>query len=236
MNRFFSLIRWGVGGLFFFFCFCVLFVCFFVLPKQRTFSTARFLFKRLIRLMGIRLIVEGKHHIIDGKSYLIMGNHQSLFDIFVVPAAIPLCFTGLEAAYHFSIPVWGYLIRKWGCIPVERKNLKKAIQSLETAREVLLSGMSIAVLPEGHRTLDGKMGPFKKGPFHLAKAAEADILPFGVSGLFDFHPKGRLNLKPGIVTVTIGRQIPFEDIKDLSVEELRDLCFNKICKLCRESQ
>ncbi len=184
--------------------------------------------------MGIQLLVNGQENIDPEKTYLIMGNHQSLFDLFVVPAAIPLCFTGVEAAYHFKIPVWGYLIRRWGLIPIERGNLKKAISSLETAKKTLISGMSLAILPEGHRTQTGEMASFKKGPFYLAKGANADILPFGINGLYNFHKKGNLILNPGKVTLTIGKPILYEKVKNLSVEELRENIFNRIYQLSQK--
>ena len=217
--------------MFFLFSFCLLTICLFTLPKEKTFAIARHLFMVLIRIMGIRLVVNGRETIPPGKTYLMMGNHQSLFDLFVIPAAIPLCFTGVEAASHFSLPVWGYLVRKWGCIPIERGNLKNAIQSLETARQAIASGMNLCVLPEGHRTLTGEMGAFKKGPFHLAKRAGADLLLFGVNGLFEYHPKGRFELKPGRVVVNIGQVIAYETIKDLAVDDIRRLCFSGIKKL-----
>ncbi|MBU8848634.1 MAG: 1-acyl-sn-glycerol-3-phosphate acyltransferase [Desulfobacterales bacterium] len=184
--------------------------------------------------MGIKLVVTGREHIRPDQPYLIMGNHQSLFDIFVIPAAIPLCFIGVEAAYHFSLPVWGYLIRKWGCIPIERNNLKNAISSLEMAKKVLLSGMNIGILPEGHRTLTGEIAPFKKGPFYLAKDANADILPFATTGLFNYHQKSSLILRPGKVKVNIGKPVPYDTFKDLSVEEIRQKLFDNICKLSQQ--
>ncbi len=184
--------------------------------------------------MGIKLVISGKEYIRPDKPYLIMGNHQSLFDIFVIPAAIPICFVGVEAAYHFSLPVWGYLIRKWGCIPIERDNLQTAVLSLETAKKTLLSGMNIGILPEGHRTLTGKLGSFKKGPFYLAKGARADILPFGINGLFNYNRKGSLILTPGKVKVSIGRPIPYETFKDLSVDQLRKITFDRIYNLSQQ--
>lgn len=153
-----------IGSCFFLFSSCLIAVCLFALPKPTTFAVAQTLFKIFIRIMGIKLVVKGKENIDPTKTYLMMANHQSLFDLFVIPAAVPLCFTGVEAAYHFTIPVWGYLIRKWGCIPIERNNLKGAMKSLEIARQTLLSGMNICILPEGHRTLTGKLGEFKKAP------------------------------------------------------------------------
>ncbi len=234
MKKLISAGLWMMGGSFFALSSGILAVCLFTLPRERTFKIARILFKILIRIMGIRLSAIGKEHIKKDQPYLIMGNHQSLFDVFVIPAAIPICFVGIEAAYHFSFPVWGYLIRKWGCIPIERENLEKAILRLDQARKTLAAGMSIGVLPEGHRTRTGEMGPFKKGPFYLAKEAGADILPFGIYGLFEFNFKGSFLLNPGKVFVNIGRPIPYEAFKDLSVEELRSYLFNIISGLSRK--
>ncbi|RLC24753.1 MAG: hypothetical protein DRH93_03745 [Deltaproteobacteria bacterium] len=231
MKKLFSIYLWIIGGSFFLFSFFILFLCLFLFPQKTTYNVARFLFGKLIRLMGIRLTVTGQEHIRLDQPYLIMGNHQSLFDIFVIPAAIPLCFVAVEADYHFSLPVWGYLIRKWGCIPIERNNLKKAILSLETAKKTLLSGMSIGILPEGHRTLTGEINSFKKGPFYLAKEAQADILPFAINGLFDYHQKAGLILRPGTVKVTIGKPVFYNTFKDLSVEKIRQNMFDTICKL-----
>jgi 1-acyl-sn-glycerol-3-phosphate acyltransferase len=233
LKKLFSIWLWFTGGLFFLFSFLILVVCMFLLPQKTTFQIARFLFGILIRIMGIRLVVTGLENIEYNKSYLIMGNHQSLFDVFVIPAAIPICFTGIEAAYHFKLPVWGYLVRKWGCIPIERNNLKSAISSLKIATKTLMSGMNIAVLPEGHRTLTGEIAPFKKGPFHLAKGAKSDILPFAVSGLFEYHQKSSLILNPGEVKVNIGRPFPYDEFKELSTEVLRQCVFENIADLKR---
>ena len=228
MKKIISIWLWFTGGLFFLISSLILVVCLFLFPKKSTFKIVRFLFTVLIRIMGIKLVVTGRENIESDKPYLIMGNHQSLFDLFVVPAAIPLCFVAVEAAYHFRLPVWGYLIRKWGCIPIQRDNLKKAFTSLETARKTLISGMSIAILPEGHRTLTGEMSTFKKGPFHLAKGAKADILPFAITGLYDYHKKGSFLLKPGEVRVNIGRPILYDEFEGLSIEELRQHTFDII--------
>ena len=225
MKKLRSMGLWVIGGIFFSGTALILVFCLFLLPQTTSYGVVRSLFKILIRLMGIRLVVTGIENIRPNQPYLIMGNHQSLFDIFVIPAAIPLCFVGVEAARHFSVPVWGYLIRKWGCLPIERTNLSSAIQTLKMARQTLLSGMSIGILPEGHRTLTGKMMPFKKGPVHLANAAGADILPFGINGLFNYHQKGSILLNPGKVCVSIGKPVAYETIKNLSEEKIRKKLF-----------
>jgi len=236
MKKLISAGLWMMGASFFALSSGILAVCLFMLPRETTFKIARILFKILIWIMGIRLSVNGREYIKKDRPYLIMGNHQSLFDVFVIPAAIPICFVGIEAAYHFSFPVWGYLVRKWGCIPIERENLEKAILSLDQARNTLAAGMSIGVLPEGHRTRTGEMGLFKKGPFYLAKEAKADILPFGIHGLFEFNPKGSFLLNPGKVTVNIGKPILYESFKDLPVEDLKTYLFNIISELNQKKE
>lgn len=228
-----SILLWTVGSLFFIPVFFIVIFSIFFLPREKTADISRILSRILIRLMGIRLKVSGQEFIQPDRRYLVMGNHQSLFDLFVIPAAIPLCFVGVEAARHFSYPVFGYLIKKWGNIPIQRKNLKKARESLRIAAETIEAGMNIVILPEGGRTLTGEMKPFKKGPFHLAKAAGADILPYGVKGLYQYNKKGSYLLTPGEVVVTIGPPVSCEKIKKYSVEELRDLIFERIEKLSR---
>lgn len=228
MKTIVSIYRWSVGTIFFLTAFCILTVSLMFLPRPVTFHLARRLFSILIRIMGIRLKVEGGEHLDPDRTCLLMGNHESLFDLFVIPAAIPLTFTGVEAASHFKIPVWGYLIRKWGCIPIERGNPEQARKSLAQAKQTLDSGLSIAILPEGHRTRTGKLGPFKKGPFHLAKAAQAPLVPFGISGLYEFQQKGGFFITPGEVKVRIGRPIPSTEYAHLPVDELRSLMFQKI--------
>jgi 1-acyl-sn-glycerol-3-phosphate acyltransferase len=172
------MLLWAVGSAFFGFSFAVLSVGLFILSRERVFALARRFFTLQTRIMGIRLAVTGLEHMDRAKTYLIMGNHQSLFDLFVIPAALPGIYTAVEAAYHFSIPLWGSLITRWGCIPIHRNDLEKAKDSLDMARRRLREGTSIIILPEGHRTRTGRMGAFKKGPFHLARQAGADILPF----------------------------------------------------------
>jgi len=231
MKKMRSAILWVLGGAFFGLTFTILSIGLFVMDRKRVFALARALFSIQVKLMGIHLTVTGLEHLNRGRTYLIMGNHQSLFDLFVIPAAIPLTYVAVEAAYHFSIPLWGSLVTRWGCIPIHRRNLEKAKQSLEIARQRLREGSSIIILPEGHRTLTGELGEFKKGPFHLARQAGADILPFAISGLFDYHRKGSFQLHPKSVRVAIGSPIPFENCVHMEPEKLRDHIHKVIANL-----
>jgi 1-acyl-sn-glycerol-3-phosphate acyltransferase len=230
-----SVLLWSAGSAFFSLTFVILSAALFILSRERVFALARFLFSVQIKIMGIRLKVTGLSHLDRRRTYLIMGNHQSLFDLFVIPAAIPLTYVAVEAAYHFSIPLWGSLVTRWGCIPIHRKNLEKAKQSLEMARQRLREGMSIIILPEGHRTRTGEMGAFKKGPFHLSRQAGADILPFAIRGLFDYHRKGSFHLSPKSVWVSIGPAIPYAVCARMTPEQLRNHVHSVIADLAGAS-
>lgn len=70
-------------------------------------------------------------------SYIVTGNHESLFDIFALPAALPMHGMGVEAAYHFSLLLWGYLTRKWGNIPIQRKSIAGAAKALKKQNRLL---------------------------------------------------------------------------------------------------
>jgi 1-acyl-sn-glycerol-3-phosphate acyltransferase len=229
-----SILLWTTGTLFFAVTFLVLSVGLFIMSRERVFALARRFFALQNRIMGIRLHVTGREHIDPEKTYLIMGNHQSLFDLFVIPVALPGIYTAVEAAYHFSVPLWGSLITRWGCIPIHRRNLEKAKESLAIARQRLGEGISIIILPEGHRTRTGRMGAFKKGPFHLACQAGADILPFAIKGLFDYNPKGAFHLNPKPVTFAIGRPLPCETFAGMAPEDLRDHVRGVIAELAGE--
>ena len=226
-----SLFLWTIGLIHFLMVFIIVWVSLLVLPKEKTYRLAGVLFGIQLRIMGAKLTVKGIEHIDPSRAYLVMGNHQSLFDLFAIPASIPICMVGVEAAYHFSLPLWGPLITRWGCIPIVRKDLAEAVKSLDKARATLARGESIIVLPEGHRTLTGTVQPFKKGPFHLALQARADILPFAFSGFYRFNNKHSWHLNPGKMVARIGKPIPYVLYKDLSVEAIRDLVRNTIVEL-----
>jgi 1-acyl-sn-glycerol-3-phosphate acyltransferase len=217
-----SSLLWAAGLLWFFVCFSVLSLGLTISSPRRLFPTVRVLTRALLRITGAPVAVFGRQRLDPKRAYLFLGNHQSLFDLFAVPAALPCFAVGVEAASHFTLPLWGSLTRRWGNIPIPRRDRARAISVLDTARNRLQSGTSIVILPEGHRTRNGKLGEFKMGPFHLALAAKADIVPFAMCGLFRFQPKGRFLLQPGPITVEFGPPIPYASVRDLSAAQLRD--------------
>jgi 1-acyl-sn-glycerol-3-phosphate acyltransferase len=200
---------------------------------DRVYQIARKLFKVMLYIVRLKLVVSGNENFDSEKNYLIMGNHESIFDLFVIPVAIPMRIIAIEAAGHFMIPFWGSIAKKWGNIPIKRKNLQEAIKSLEEAQKVLKKNVSLLVLPEGGRTITGEIKEFKKGPFHLALGAKTDILPFAMSGLYEFKSKNSWLINPGDARIVFGKPIPYQSFKDLSVEGLRDLVEKEIRELKR---
>ena len=155
----------------------------------------------------------------DG-TYIIMMNHSSFLDVFIFPLVPRGAWTGITAAENFKIPIFSTIIKRIQAIPIERKNRQAAFESIKQAEDVLKQGIHIGILPEGTRTLDGKIKPLKKGGFHMAINTNTPIIPVGVSGAFEFKPKNRWWMKPGLVTVNIGDPISINDYTTLGVDGL----------------
>jgi 1-acyl-sn-glycerol-3-phosphate acyltransferase len=219
---------WVVGGLYFILL-CLITICLTFFLKPRTFDpwlkkSLSFLFK----LLFIKVQSEGSEKIESNTNYLFMSNHSSLFDIPLLEAYVPTYVRAVEALRQFKWPVYGWAIRRLGNIPIDRKNIHASITSMKKTEKILKEGQSIVILPEGHRTLDGSLGPFKKLPFHLAKQAGIPVIPIGLSGLFRLKNKGSWLVRPRPVKIKFGQPIPPEKIESLSTEELRDFIREKI--------
>ena len=168
-------------------------------------------------------------------SFIIMMNHSSFIDVFLFPLIPRGAYTGVTAVENFKYPVFSSLIRRLNAIPIERKNRRLAIKSIEKAEEVLKGGVHIGILPEGSRTSTGKMQPLKKGGFHMALNTGISILPVGVSGAFTFKPKNRWWLRPGPITINIGEPIHHREYMGLGVDGLLNRVESKLKKLSGEN-
>ena len=153
-------------------------------------------------------------------TFIIMMNHSSFLDVFLFPLVPRGAYSGVTAIENFKYPVFSYLIRRLKAIPIDRKNTRLAIQSIEKAEMVLNDGIHIGILPEGSRTTTGKMRPLKKGGFHMAINTKTSIIPVGISGAFNFKPKNRWWFKPGSITINIGDPIHPEEYTRLGINGL----------------
>jgi 1-acyl-sn-glycerol-3-phosphate acyltransferase len=118
--------------------------------------------------------------------------------------------------------LYGLLAKKYQNIPINRKSIPESLKSVGIAKQKLKSGTSIIVFPEGSRTMTGKIGHFKKLPFHLAQDADVSIIPVGVSGIFNINHKGTILLHPGKILIKIGKPVDVEHIKNTDVPILME--------------
>lgn len=230
-NTIYSILLYPIWFVIFIFT-CFTFFPIVMLTKPKFISPIVRAFGRLLLFgFGVILKIEGKEKLKRKKPYLLLFNHSSIIDIFILPSITFKQVTALAASYQFKLPIWGPIIKKYGIIPVERKNKNSAIKSVKYAQEKLKQGISVFISPEGTRTTSGELNPFKKGPFHLAKGSKADILVVVFKGAFLAKRKTDWRIKPGVIEVMVGDFIYYRDYKNLSVEDLKKLSWKKMNNL-----
>jgi 1-acyl-sn-glycerol-3-phosphate acyltransferase len=146
---------------------------------------------RVVRLLDIKLQVSGGAKIDPQRAYVYMANHQSHLDIPVLYASVPTrTLRMVGKAELFKIPIWGRSMRAAGYVSIDRSNRDKAIASIERCKQLIADGVSVFLAPEGTRSRDGRIGPLKKGGFHLAIDTGTPIVPVAISGTFNILPRG----------------------------------------------
>lgn len=138
--------------------------------------------KALVERAHIELVVEGAENAPAGESFVIMSNHQSLYDIPVIYQALRRRIRMVAKQELFRVPVWGRAMRRAGFIALDRGDRERSRHTLLASSSELRQGTSIWIAPEGTRSRDGSLGPFRKGGFHLALQSGARILPVTVVG------------------------------------------------------
>lgn len=169
---------------------------------------ARFWARIGLLLAGVQFEVEGREHLPATGAVVYMPNHQSNFDILALFAGLPGQFRWLAKEELFRIPLFGFAMRRTGYIAVDRSDRKKAILSMAEAARRIGAGTSVIVFPEGTRSPDGTLLPFKKGGFMLAIQAGAPIVPIAIRGSHEVMPKGSRWIRGGPLRVTIFPLVP----------------------------
>lgn len=145
----------------------------------------------------MRVKVLGRENIARGQSYVVVSNHQSSYDIFVLFGWLGIDLKWVIKAELRKYPVFGYAAEKGGNIIIDRSNPREAYRSLQKARQKVVNGTSVIMLPEGTRSRDGRLGEFKKGAFWLARELDLPILPVSIVGTREILPPKTLDLFPG---------------------------------------
>jgi 1-acyl-sn-glycerol-3-phosphate acyltransferase len=183
--------------------------------------------RSILAASRIRVKVKGLSNVDPSRSYIFMSNHQSNFDIPVLLAHLPMQFRWLAKAELFKIPIFGLAMKRAGYISIDRLNRRSAMKSLGSAAETIRNGVSVLIFPEGTRSRDGKIQPFRKGGFVLAVEAGVPVVPLIIHGTRDVMAKDRLRINPGDVVLEIAQPIETSGYsrrsKDALLENVREV-------------
>lgn len=184
-------------------------------PSQRmTQYFVRLWYGIILTATGVKTRSTGLEKIRRDRSYVIISNHQSHFDILALVAELPLIVRFIAKKELRKIPIFGYAVALTRCIYVDRSDAARAVESLQEGMAALPSTISMLFFAEGTRSRDGKIGPFKKGGFRTAQVAGWPILPVVVHGSRKVLPKGELAFRPGTVEVAVLDPVPAEEVRD----------------------
>ena len=156
--------------------------------------------RAILWVSGVKLVVEGAEKLSATRGVVYIANHVSWYDIFALASVIPRS-TWIAKAELRKIPLFGRAAASFGIIFIDRDNRKAAFDSYNNAAQQVKRGRSVVICPEGTRGRDYHLRPFKKGPFVLAIAAEADVIPTIVYGTREIMPKGSFLIRSGTARI-----------------------------------
>jgi 1-acyl-sn-glycerol-3-phosphate acyltransferase len=154
-----------------------------------------------VRIAGVRVQVLGREKLDPARAYIFMSNHVSNLDPPIEIPLIPRRTSVMVKKELFKMPILGEIMRLGSLVPVDRGNRDAGISAVREASKVLKTGISMMVYVEGGRSFDGRLLPFKKGPFYLAQECQVPIVPMTISGTERAMPKARFSIQPELVTV-----------------------------------
>jgi 1-acyl-sn-glycerol-3-phosphate acyltransferase len=154
-------------------------------------------------MSGQILSVGGAFPAREDGPFVYVFNHASILDTFAVIAAIPRFTGAVGKKEQFELPVWGWILRRWGVVPIDRSDRATAIESLDRVQHAVRGGLSLLIAPEGTRSPDGSLGTLRKGAFHIALNTESTIVPLAIHGAFRAKNKGSWSLRPGRIRVAV---------------------------------
>ena len=164
-----------------------------------------------LKIGGIRLKVQGLDRLDPGRPYIFIANHQSNIDIPVLVQSLPrFQLRWIAKKELVFIPFFGWAMWSSGQIVVDRSNRASAMAGLRKAKEKIAGGISVVIFPEGTRSADGRLLPFKRGGFLLAVKAKAPIVPITINGSSVNLPRGDWRLRGGEVEVIVSEPIHIE--------------------------
>jgi 1-acyl-sn-glycerol-3-phosphate acyltransferase len=185
-------------------------------------------FNALVVPMFVKVI--GKERIEPGKSYIVIANHQSFFDVFLIYGWLGIDIKWIMKKELFKIPGLGFGAKKVGHIFIDRSNKRASLRSMENAKKVLINGTSAVIFPEGTRSKSGEIGDFKRGAFKMAIDFGLPILPVTVINTRKILSANSLILLPGKTKMVIHQPIDINYYNESNMNDLLSLVRNTIDK------
>src|SRR6201997_5800441 len=154
-----------------------------------------------VRMAGVRIEAIGLEKIDSSRTYIFMSNHRSNLDPPILLPLIPRRTSVMAKKELFSYPILGKTMRLGSLVPVDRGNRDAGIEAVHAAAEVIRQGINMTIYVEGRRSFDGKLLPFKKGPFYLAIECGVPVVPVTIVGTHEIMPKARFRIAPGTAKI-----------------------------------
>jgi 1-acyl-sn-glycerol-3-phosphate acyltransferase len=176
-------------------------------------KTSRVWARSLLAIAGVRVKVEGLENLVPGQSYIFASNHLSYMDTPVILTHIPADFRFMAKDGLFKIPLLGTHLGQAGHIPVPRHDPRAAVKTMTLAADTIRTrNISLLIFPEGGRSHDGVLQPFKDGAAYIAIKAQVPVVPLAISGTRDILAMHSATFHRGNVTLRIGTPIPTTDL------------------------
>ena len=203
---------------------------------KRVYRIGKFWTWLIVRMAGIVLKVHGLENLSRARSYIFMANHQSNIDIPVlVQGLLDFQLRWIAKKELLNVPLFGWAMRAGKHVAVDRADSAGALQSLEEAKALLSAGVSIVVFPEGTRSRDGRLLPFKKGGFLLAAQTGAEIVPITILGSGRVLPSGQWRVRRGSIQVFVDRPVAVDGYRPGKLKPLADQVRQQIAARLNET-
>jgi 1-acyl-sn-glycerol-3-phosphate acyltransferase len=205
-------------------------VSFFTRTGNPVHIIARIWAQSILVVSRVHVSVKGLSNIEPGKSYIYMANHQSNFDIPVLLGYLPVQFRWLAKAELFKIPVFGRAMLGAGYVKIDRFDQESAFESINEVARKMKDGVSVMIFPEGTRSKDGSIRPFKKGGFVMAVDSGVPIVPVVIRGTWPIMAKGSLRINRGEVEMALAKPIDTSGYSRETKEDLMERVRTVICQ------
>jgi 1-acyl-sn-glycerol-3-phosphate acyltransferase len=189
--------------------------------------------RSMIVAAGVKVVVHNPERMLRGRGAVYASNHVSWFDVFAIASVLPR-YTFVAKSELRKLPLFGWGAESAGVVFLARDNRKSAFESYKGAALQVTGGKNVVVFPEGTRGRDYHLRPFKKGPFVLAIAAQAPVVPVLVYGALEVMPKGSFRIQPATVHVHFLEAVESEGLDYDQRHELMRVVWGRICACLRD--